>query len=373
MFVHNKLPFYATSLFLILLIYFVCVHFVLNYFDLQLTRHPIITQFNQFQAYHLKFGSLGQESQVSSLSHQIDDRSEATSSKEEDIVEWMKKKEESYLETTKTIKKVCERYNKNNVTEVELDGQAMMVDTYFKFGYCPNAKVGSTTWMSHLMKIMKTKYRPKVELPPRSSGRVMMSNFFKIPSELTKTQGIILLELFENFLEDNQITTFSFVRHPFERLVSAFKDKRNVKGKNLTFPEFVHQVLEEKDMFQIFGKSSKPFKRLSMHWKPYSEHCHFCDIPYKVIGRTENFAEDVKYIILKNKLEKVLPIDVAGAAKNKAENKAENSDSIGKDPQTEALSYFSQINKNEVNKLYEKYRMDFEMFSYDASPYLQAQ
>ena len=146
-------------------------------------------------------------------------------------------------------------------------------------------------------------------------------NVFQNTFRIEKESKFLLVKLFNNYIEKHHITTFSFVRHPFERLVSAYKDKRNVKGKNLTFLEFVQQVLEERDIFQIFPNDRISFHRLSMHWKPYSEHCHFCQIPYKVVGRTETFAEDVKYIILKNHLKKVLPVEAADKAINKAENK----------------------------------------------------
>ena len=51
------------------------------------------------------------------------------SGKEYEIAEWMKKKEQSYLETNERIKEVCERHNKSNSNKISL-GQLMM-DTYY--------------------------------------------------------------------------------------------------------------------------------------------------------------------------------------------------------------------------------------------------
>ena len=36
--------------------------------------------------------------------------------------------------------------------------------------------------------------------------------------------------------------------------------------------------------------------RLDIHWKPFISRCGYCDIPYKVIARAENFDEDRKFI-----------------------------------------------------------------------------
>ena len=34
----------------------------------------------------------------------------------------------------------------------------------------------------------------------------------------------------------------------------------------------------------------------NIHWKPFISRCGYCDIPYKVIARAENFDEDRKFI-----------------------------------------------------------------------------
>ena len=35
---------------------------------------------------------------------------------------------------------------------------------------------------------------------------------------------------------------------------------------------------------------------LDKHWKPFISRCGYCNIPYKVIAKAENFAEDQKFI-----------------------------------------------------------------------------
>ena len=184
--------------------------------------------------------------------------------------------------------------------------------------------------------------------------------FFRIPTEFilqTNETKVTRWESLSNFLIKKSIFTFAFVRHPFERLVSAWKSK----AKKMGFPMFIKYVLGEKT------KRSKQYPRLSMHWLPYEDRCHFCSIPYKAIGRMETFSEDVRYIILRNKWENILPLPSKTSIHK---NKSKRNETEGKE--NEYLSYFSQLNKTTVQKLFEKYRRDFELFSYDASAYLRS-
>ena len=60
----------------------------------------------------------------------------------------------------------------------------------------------------------------------------------------------------------------------------------------INFENFVHMIIK---------KSKKRCRRLNKcgldkHWKPFISRCGYCDIPYKVIAKAENFAEDQKFI-----------------------------------------------------------------------------
>ena len=104
-----------------------------------------------------------------------------------------------------------------------------------------------------------------------------------------------------------------------------------------------------------------------MHWLPYEDRCHFCTIPYQAIGRMETFEEDVRYIILKNKWENIIPLPSEKSIHKNRSKRDETDDEVN-----EYLSYFSQLSKTTVEKLYEKYKMDFDLFSYDATAYLRS-
>ena len=96
------------------------------------------------------------------------------------------------------------------------------------------------------------------------------------------------------------------MRHPFERLVSAFRDKfelsrkygyvyshyaskiisqpAGINSRRPTFREFVEYLLRER------------LEEYNDHWLPYWLHCHMCEMEYDVIGKMETWNEDVKFI-----------------------------------------------------------------------------
>ena len=54
---------------------------------------------------------------------------------------WMNKMEKRYSKLSKNIEDVCHKYNKSDETYV--NGKRSLVDTYFKWAYCPMGKVGT--------------------------------------------------------------------------------------------------------------------------------------------------------------------------------------------------------------------------------------
>ena len=96
-----------------------------------------------------------------------------------------------------------------------------------------------------------------------------------------------------------------------------------------------------------------------LHLRPYFALCFYCDVDFDIIGKLEEFKEDVAYISTKLNLTEQLGV------LNNVEN-----DTLGKEDNArrERRNYYmSQLSAQMVDDLYQLYKLDFEMFGYDQS------
>ena len=168
------------------------------------------------------------------------------------------------------------------------------IHTYW-YTYVNPFKVASSSW-SEVFFYLKGKEVPASRLHEATQ-------YFSL-----RSHGVELKTALRNSL------VFTIVRHPFERLVSAYRDKFelakkyayiynhyaaqilnitinkskiNSRGHHIrrpTFSEFVEYLLRT------------PVDQYNDHWVPYWLHCHICDIEYDVIGKMETINEDIDFI-----------------------------------------------------------------------------
>ena len=106
--------------------------------------------------------------------------------------------------------------------------------------------MGTTTWMIHFVRF----------LPDEQGSHFQGMNSHQLHFEVPPLFKLKPSQNIEDFF------TFSFVRHPFERLISAFQDKvssdqgyKNLhfeigkKYGSATFPNFLRFVLEDLERF----------------------------------------------------------------------------------------------------------------------------
>ena len=153
---------------------------------------------------------------------------------------------------------------------------------------------------------------------------------------------------------------FTIVRHPFERLVSAYRDKFELAKKYAyiyshytprigghgrpTFSQFVDYLLREE------------VKEYNDHWVPYWLHCHVCEMEYDVIGKMETLEEDMNFIA-----------ETSGLASTNISLPWANRRGSGEQG---SLDYFRKLDLDRTQRLFAIYRLDFEMFGYSVQPYL---
>ncbi|XP_042204806.1 carbohydrate sulfotransferase 11-like isoform X2 [Homarus americanus] len=162
-------------------------------------------------------------------------------------------------------------------------------------------------------------------------------------------------------------TKFIFVRHPIERVLSAFRNKfeKNytssayfkkrfgvkiikkyrkgidpadipASGHGVKFSEFVSYLIDTKT------------DQLNEHWAPVSTMCYPCSVRYDYVGKYETLAEDSEYILR----------EVGAPPSIQFPEVIPSKTTAYVDP------YFDTLSKNQQQDLIRIYEDDFRVFDY---------
>ncbi|XP_066953957.1 carbohydrate sulfotransferase 10-like [Macrobrachium rosenbergii] len=229
-----------------------------------------------------------------------------------------------------------------------------------KLIWCPVYKAASTTWMSNLLLLAGMK-------SASNSFHKQVKKLYPPPKSPEERQR--LLETSMRML---------IVRHPLERLLSAYRDKmlrgdqfqrlsHAIKTKypdpdideDATHPTFHQFLLHIRDNMKKFW-SSEGTSKVNPHWQPVWWTCGPCQIMYDAIAHMETLTADQEYIIRKAGLR-----DLAV----NAHTHSSNLDSFkGTDEAT--FSYFSKIPKKLIQQVSNLYRHDFQLFGYSPDKFI---
>ena len=157
---------------------------------------------------------------------------------------------------------------------------------------------------------------------------------------------------------------FLFVREPFHRLLSGYKDK--FFGKNRLYtnrlrkkivkayrPQDVEKVATKTNNvtfieFLKYIVTSSNYLALDPHWRQCELLCFPCSFKYDFIGHFETLVEDVPYMLKK-----------AGIGDRVAFPPYRSSRAA-----SDFMEYYSQVPREIIFKLGDVFRNDFEMFGY---------
>ena len=168
---------------------------------------------------------------------------------------------------------------------------------------------------------------------------------------------------------------FTFVREPFERILSTYKDKfvyprpfdrllLKFHGREILTnfrPNASKSVLEQlRDItfrefieYLVTKGSNKSTPVMDWHWDNYVNICGMCAINYDFIGHYETFDQDLADFK-----------DAAGLSPEVAKKFKAHTRNIS-DTASSLLSYYSQIPIEWIDILGQLFRANFEMFNYD--------
>ncbi|GLG93217.1 Carbohydrate sulfotransferase, partial [Gryllus bimaculatus] len=185
-------------------------------------------------------------------------------------------------------KNICK---KNSFMNYKVSNRNFLVNYPKKLLYCWIHKVASTTVTSLFSSL---------------AGRYVKKNYYREINILAAKSH----EELENIIHNTSFIKFLVVRHPFERLVSAFRDRiadnsrfttqawlygpRILAKRRLNYTEmfdtnngFVLKIIPTFQEFITWLISTPPTK-YDVHWIRYNDHCLPCKIHYNVIIKLES-------------------------------------------------------------------------------------
>ncbi|KAK4307914.1 hypothetical protein Pmani_020362 [Petrolisthes manimaculis] len=250
--------------------------------------------------------------------------------------------------------------------------------------WCPVFKAASTTWSKNLLRLARKKNTGAFQHTAR--------RLYPPPDNVRELQRL-----------SNDTTWLMIVRHPLQRLLSAYRDKMlrqreekdsfvklqkhvaatyqdpnkqtitttttttttnnnnntTINAKPSHVPTFTQFLMKVRDDVEKAWKGIKI--HVNQHWSPYWLLCAPCQLHYHLIAHVETFTRDQEYLIHRFHME--------DQAVN-IHSHASNFDSYeGTDEATQ--HYFSQVPKELLNQIIQLYLPDFILFDYSPDEYLK--
>ncbi|KAI3376542.1 hypothetical protein L3Q82_016992 [Scortum barcoo] len=261
----------------------------------------------------------------------------------------------------KVLRETCGRgnYSFEDINQEHL--RHLIVDDKHGIIYCFLPKVACTNWK----RVMYVLAQGEPYSDPSSISGKLVHFTNKIVGLNTFPRPEIKAKL-------KHYTKFLFVRHPFIRLISAYRDKFQ-KNNEFYYHNFARDIL------RLYGNQPHPPHsvndafaagiRMSFnnfiqylldprterrapfepHWRQMHRLCHPCHIPYDFVGHQETLQEDADHLL------KLVGLD--DDIKFPPTYEKETSDGFMED-------FFKDVPLEDRRKLYKLYREDFRLFGY---------
>ena len=269
----------------------------------------------------------------------------------------------NFTERRKNLDAVCQKYShpyrpeSRYVTSQDL--AHIRNFNYFSFNQkytmiCSIHKVGSNSMHNFLLHILEKEWKSQRKRNWKPNDGLVdpvESDRMKLP--VTED---CWLECAKNH------TNVILVRHPLERLLSAylyiFQNSGRFHDNKYSWEAFVQNLITH----NIEDKEWKTIQdKVGDHWQPYWHNCQVCDLNLrpKYILKLETMQEDIKDYLsdlgLDNYSSKFPWVN---------SHKSEIATSL------RVIEFYSRLNRTTIQKLYEFYKLDHELFDYDPEYYL---
>jgi len=245
-----------------------------------------------------------------------------------------------------------------------------IVSQKMKAMWCYIPKVSTTNWMhvfwafEHANYTFLEKYNKDIHNLVHDSGKIRRIGWLQQHN----------IPLYDD-QEKPIFFSFLIVREPFERIVSAFRDK--LMDKNNTHYQGVkrfiqgymlreHGIPTNNFNFSVFVKyiidkhKTGPWDANDEHWNSYEKLCNPCSTNYSFIMKIEKLVPESNYVFQK------LGLNTNQWKFNLGMNRYSKKARATRTTE----SYYETLSSDLIRRLYECYKNDFEMFGYEKPSYV---
>ncbi|NP_082204.1 carbohydrate sulfotransferase 13 precursor [Mus musculus] len=272
---------------------------------------------------------------------------------------------EVHQQRRELLRRACSRHTRRQRLLQPEDLRHVLVDDAHRLLYCYVPKVACTNWK-----------RVMLALRGRGDPSAIPAHEAHAPGLLPSLADFAPAEV--NWRLRDYLT-FLFVREPFERLASAYRNKLArphsaafqrrygtrivrrlrphaqpdalARGHDVRFAEFLAYLLDPRT------RRHEPFNE---HWERAHALCHPCLVRYDVVGKFETIADDAAFVL-----------DLVGepGLRFPAPPLRPEKDLT----REQARRLFQDISPFYQRRLFNLYKMDFLLFNYSAPSYLRLQ
>lgn len=272
---------------------------------------------------------------------------------------------EAHRQRRDLLRRACSRHARRQRLLRPEDLRHVLVDDAHGLLYCYVPKVACTNWKRVLLALSGRAHGDPRAIPAHEAhapGRLPSLADFG-PAEINQRLRTYL--------------AFLFVREPFERLASAYRNKfarpyseafqrrygtriirrlrpgaqpeALARGHDVRFAEFLAYLLDPRT------RRGEPFNE---HWERAHALCHPCRLRYDVVGKFETLAEDAAFVL---GLAGAPGLHFPAPPRPRAAAAARDY----------AARLFQDISPFYQRRLFDLYKMDFLLFNYSVPAYLR--
>lgn len=252
----------------------------------------------------------------------------------------------------------------------------LIVDDTHQIIYCYVPKVACTNWKRVMVVLSQSLISPSsgtpytdpeaipADLVHNSTLHLTFAKFWRRYGSLSRHLMALKLQHYTKFL---------FVRDPFVRLISAFRNKfgrpnqdfyrqfgsvmlRRYGNMTESLPETVAEAFKAgiKPTFQQFityllDPETEKESIFNEHWRQVYRLCHPCQVKYDFIGKLETLETDAEHLLKLLKVDHLIQFPLGAQNRTAASWESD---------------WFAQIPITIQRQLYKLYEPDFELFGY---------